>query len=547
MNSEQQLQQLLDHFGENEVVEFKEAKTTFDFRKLGKYFSALSNEANLKGLRCAWLVFGIKDNQTVVGSQFRPNEKDLHSLKGEIANHTTNRLTFIEIYVVQHLQGRVLLLQIPAAPQGIPVTFKGHYYGRDGEELGPLNLEEIERIRAQSRWQDWSSVICPEATLTDLSDVAIVRAKAEFTTKNPKLKDEIADWDTVTFLNKAKLTINGQITRTAILLLGKAESAHYLSPASSTISWILKDRDGLEKDYEHFVCPLLLSADTVFNKIRNLKYRYMTEGSLFPEEVDQFDTYIIREALNNAIAHQDYTLGGKVTVVEFEDGRLCFSNVGSFIPGSVENVIHADAPESRYRNRFLADAMVGLNMIDTIGSGIRKMFIIQKTRFFPLPEYNICDNRVQVTITGRVLDINYARRLAETPDLSLQDIILLDRIQKHLPLSDEQARHLKQLGLIEGRKPNFHISARVAKNTGDRAQYIKNRAFDDKHYKQMICDYLTKFESAKRADINGLLLDKLSDVLDQKQKDSKVKNLLQSLKKEGRIEPDGKLWRMSKR
>ncbi|MBW2186820.1 MAG: putative DNA binding domain-containing protein, partial [Deltaproteobacteria bacterium] len=452
MNSEQQLQQLLDHFGENEVVEFKEAKRGYDFGKLGKYFSALSNEANLKGLCCAWLVFGIKDNQTVVGSQFRTNEKDLHSLKGEIANHTTNRLTFIEIYVVQHSQGRVLLLQIPAAPQGIPVTFKGHYYGRDGEELGPLNLEEIERIRAQSRWQDWSAKVCHDATLADLSAEAIVRAKVEFTTKNPKLKDEIDAWDTITFLNKAKLTINGQLTRTAILLLGKAESAHYLSPASSTISWILKDRDGLEKDYEHFVCPLLINADTVFNKIRNLKYRYMTEGTLFPEEVDQFDPYIIREALNNAIAHQDYTLGGKVAVVEFEDGRLCFSNVGSFIPGSVENVIRADAPESRYRNRFLADAMVGLNMIDTIGSGIRKMFIIQKTRFFPLPEYNIRDNRVQVTITGRVLDINYARRLAETPDLSLEDIILLDRIQKHLPLSDEQARHLKQLGLIEGRK-----------------------------------------------------------------------------------------------
>ncbi len=146
-----------------------------------------------------------------------------------------------------------------------------------------------------------------------------------------------------------------------------------------------------------------------------------------------------------------------------------------------------------------------------------------------------------------MLDINYARRLAETPDLSLEDIILLDRIQKHLPLSDEQARHLKQLGLIEGRKPNFHISAQVAKHTGDHAQYIKNRGFDDQHYKKMICDYLTKFGSARRADINGLLLDKLPDVLDRKQKDSKVKNLLQALKTEGLIEPEGKLWRMSKR
>ena len=152
-------------------------------------------------------------------------------------------------------------------------------------------------------------------------------------------------------------------------------------------------------------------------------------------------------------AHQDYELGGKVSVVEFEDGRLYFSNLGQFIPGSVESVIQADAPESRYRNRFLTDAMVNLNMIDTIGSGIRKMFLIQKKRYFPLPEYELQDNRVQVTITGRVVDIAYTRKLAEYPDLTLEDILMLDRVQKRKPLTDEQTKHLKALGLIEGRKP----------------------------------------------------------------------------------------------
>jgi len=328
--------------------------------------------------------------------------------------------------------------------------------------------------------------------------------------------------------------------------LGKAESSHFLNPASATVTWILKDRDGLDRDYQHFACPLLFSVDEVFHKIRNLKYRYMKEGTLFPEEVDQYDPYIIREALNNAIAHQDYQLGGKVSVVEFEDGRLCFSNLGQFIPGSVETVIQSDAPESRYRNRFLADAMVNLNMIDTIGSGIRKMFIIQKKRFFPLPEYELDNNRVQVTITGRVVDIAYARKLAEYPDLTLEDIILMDRVQKRKPLKDEQAKHLKALGVIEGRKPNYHISAKVADHSGDRAQYIRNRAFDDQHYKQLIMEYLGRFETAKRVDINGLLLDKLPDVLDANQKENKVKNLLQALKKEGFIEPDGKSWRMSK-
>ena len=541
------LEQLLRLDCENEVVEFKEAKRDYSFEKLGKYFSALSNEANLKNVRCAWLVFGVKNDRTVVGSQYRQQTVEIQSLKKEVADCVTNRLSFIDIHEIDHAHGRVLLLEIPAAPTGIPSAWKGHYYGRDGESLGPLNLEEFERIRSQSRNHDWSSVVIDKATLDDLDDEAIMLAREKYVQKNPKLADEVQQWDTQTFLNKAKLTINGKLTHTTVVLLGKPESSHWINPASATVSWILKDRDGLELDYQHFSCPLLLGVDGVFHKIRNLKYRYMREGTLFPEEVDQYDPYIIREALNNAIAHQNYELGGKVTVIEFEDGRLCFSNLGQFIPDSIESVIQADAPESRYRNRFLTDAMVNLNLIDIIGSGIRKMFLIQKKRFFPLPEYDLGNNRVQVTMTGKVVDLAYARKLAQCPDLSLEEILLLDRVQKGKKITDEQAKNLKKQGHIEGRKPNYHISARVAERSDGRAQYIRNRALDDQHYKQLILEYLQKFESAKRLDIEQLLLDKLPDVLDENQKMNKVKNLLQNMKKQGVIEPEGKLWRMSKR
>lgn len=541
------LSQLLRSTGENEVVEFKEAKRTYDLNKLGRYFSALSNEACLKGLKHAWLVFGVKDNQTVVGTQFRMAAKDLQSLKKEVADKTTNRLTFIEIHEVSHPDGRVLLLEIPAAPQGLPVSWDGHYYGRDGESLGPLNLEEIERLRAQNKVDDWSAGILYAATIDDLDATAVALAREKYIQKNPKLAEDIPKWNTETFLNKAKLTINGKITRTAILLLGKPEASHWINPATATVTWILKDRDGLERDYEHFGCPLLLSVDEVFHKIRNLKYRYMKEGTLFPEEVDQYDPYIIREALNNAIAHQDYNLAGKITVVEFEDGRLCFSNLGRFIPKTVESVIQANAPEIRYRNRFLVDAMVGLNMIDTIGSGIRKMFYIQKKRFFPLPEYELADDRVQVTITGRVVDIAYAKKLAAYPDLTLEDIVLLDRVQKRKPITDQQARHLKVQGLIEGRKPNYHISEQLADHSAERAQYIRNRAFDDQYYKKQILEYLEVYKEAKRLDIDMLILDKLPDILDEKQKSNKVKNLLQAMRRAGLIDLDGRTWRMSKR
>ncbi|MDM8516355.1 hypothetical protein QUF76_09165 [Desulfobacterales bacterium HSG16] len=119
--------------------------------------------------------------------------------------------------------------------------------------------------------------------------------------------------------------------------------------------------------------------------------------------------------------------------------------------------------------------MVNLNMIDTIGSGIKRMFTIQKKKFFPLPEYTLSDDRVKVVITGKVLDVNYAKKLAQMPELSLEDIILLDKIQKHKPLEDAQIKKLRQKRLIEGRKPNYHISSQVAGKSGQ--DWEKNMKF----------------------------------------------------------------------
>lgn len=526
---------------ENEVVEFKEAKNQYDFGKIGKYFSALCNEANLKSKRSAWLIFGVKDaDKSIVGSQFRINRADLGSLKAEIANHTTGRLSFIEIYEVIEPEGRVVLFEIPAAPKGIPISWKGHYYGRDGEVLNALNLEEVERIRKQYRAEDWSAAIVEGASINDLSSEAILKARESFKRKNQHLVDEIDEWNDETFLNKAKVCIKGKITRTAILLLGKSESEHFINPATAKISWILRDKDNVEKDYQHFTCPLLLNTEEVFKKIRNLKYRYIQYGTLFPEEVDQYDPYIVREGLNNCIAHQDYTFSGKINLVEYEDSKLVFINSGSFIPSSIEEVVIADAPEPTYRNPFLVEAMINLNMIDAIGSGIKRMFNIQRKKYFPLPDYEFRNNKVKLTITGKVVDMNYARKIASLPDLSLVDIIALDKVAKSKKISAAEIKDLKSKDLIEGRKPNFHISFTVAKATGEQADYIKQRGIDDEYCQKMILEFLEKFDNGTRADFEQVLLDKLPDVLNFEQKRSKIKNILQKMKREGKIKLIGK-------
>ena len=521
------LEELQSLPSETEWVEFKKARSNFDSRKLGKYFSALGNEANLKSRPYGWLIFGVEDKtRKIIGTHYRPNRSNLDSLKAEMANKTTNRITFLEIHELLLPEGRIIMFQIPAAPQGIPIAWEGHYYGRDGESISALNIQEIEEIRNQSRDYDWSAQICRNATLDDLDPEAIRFARKQYLKKQSGRIEEFDKWGDLTFLNKAKVCINGQITHAALVLLGKEESGHYLSPAIAQLTWVLRNDQGLEKDYEHFGPPLILAVDRVFAKIRNLTYRYMPNASLFPVEITQYDPWVIRESLHNAIAHQDYTQTGRINVVE-EPESLLVSNLGHFIPGTVEEVIRRDAPPEKYRNPFLAGAMVNLNMIDTIGSGIKRMFQKQRQRFFPMPDYDLSEpQRVRVRLFGKVLDENYTRLLIEKADLNLLDVMALDKVQKHHQINEEEFKRLKKQKLIEGRRPNLFVSARVAAVTGDKADYIRQRAFDKEHYKKMVISYLKKFGEAKREDIDKLLLDKISDALDEKQKRNRIGNLL---------------------
>jgi len=156
---------------ETEWLEYKEAKTNYDFNKLGNYFSALSNEANLKNQPCGWMIFGVNNNRKIIGTNFRSNRSKLDSLKSEIAEHTTGKITFVEIFELYISKKRLIVFQIPAAPKGIPIAWKGHYYGRNDEQIGALNIQEIEQIRNQVNQYDWSAQTCDGATLKDLDPV----------------------------------------------------------------------------------------------------------------------------------------------------------------------------------------------------------------------------------------------------------------------------------------------------------------------------------------------------------------------------------------
>ena len=190
----------------------------------------------------------------------------------------------------------------------------------------------------------------------------------------------------------------------------------------------------------------------------------------------------------------------------------------------------------RYRNPFLAQAMAELNMIDTMGYGIHDMYARQAKRYFPMPDYDLTEpGAVRLIIYGGVVDPAYSRLLIQKTDLPLTDVLALDRVQKKLPIPDEAVGRLKRAGLIEGRKPRFHVSASVAKATGNMADYIRTRAQDDEFYAKLLTDYLRESGQASRAEIDKLLIEKLSDALTPEQKQRKIGNLLTKLRLRGRI------------
>lgn len=535
---------------ENEVIEFKRTISGTD--QIGRYFSALSNEANLRGIERAWLVLGVDDKtRAVIGTSYQTNSEQLQQLKEQIKQDTGPSISFRNIHVLNDEKDRVVFFEIPAAPRGIPIDWKGHHYGRNGESLRPLGLDKIDAIRQQTIAQDWTAQTVPGATLDDLDEDAVHKARESFAQKhaNRFTFDEIAGWPTPTFLDRAHVTQNAQITRTALLLLGKEESAWRVSPHPALLTWKL---EGPERAYEHFAPPFLLSTSRLYQRVRNIQLRLPPlEDELVPIEISKYDQRIVLEALHNCIAHQDYTRNGRIVVTERQD-RLVFENRGDFFEGQPEDYLEGAKVPLNYRNPFLVQAMVELNMIDMIGYGIHDMHLRQAKRYLPMPDYDLSGTEtVMLTIYGSVVDPAYTRLLIRQTDLSLTDILTLDRVQKQLPIPQVAATRLRRAGLVEGRRPNLHVSAGVAQATAKKADYIRTRAQDDEFYAKLLTDYLEKFGEASRADINNLLLNKVSDALNERQKYNKISNLMTKMRRRGMLVNAGSdrfpRWRLAEK
>lgn len=525
-----------------EWKEFKELKHAVSGKDMDDIISYVSAISNMNG---GTLVVGVKDQKLdIIGIQdfYNYTPENLKFRVLDLCTNLSSENFYVDEYITDDTKKTVWIIHIPKHQPRRVVIAHTKAYMRIGDSLVEMTEERHNKILHELIIDDdWTAKIVPDATIEDLDKDAIEKARKEYKKRNPKYAEEMESWNDEKFLNKAKLLIQGKITRTAILLLGKEESEHFINPSVMKIRWSLKTHTNENKDYAIFSIPMILAVDELLAKIRNVRMVSIRPGTLFPDEMMRYDSFTIREPLNNCIAHQDYTMGARIEVVEYEDEKLIFRNAGTFIPNSVEKVVMNDCPESVYRNPFLVEAMRNLGMIETQGGGIRKLYLQQQKRCFPMPDYSFEENYVKVEIVGNIIDEKFARVVMKNNDLSLIEIMALDKVQKRKYISDDEIKLLKERNLIEGRKPNFYISAEIAKNTEDTklmASYIRNRAFDDDLYKQQILAYLDQYGKANRSQIQELIGKHLPDILTEDKKYNKVKNILQSMRTAGIINVD---------
>lgn len=525
--------------------EMKNLKNSFNGHEGEDVMSYVSGIANMEG---GVLVIGVKDKTLdIVGTDLSLFNLDTSSAVYRIKENCTNVSSEglnIDEYITSDTNKVVWVIHIPKHLPRKPVYAHKKAWQRIKGNLVPLTPEREEAILSEGLLQqDWTAQILPDATIDDLDPAAIIKAREKFKEVHPKKEKEVDEWNDRTFLNKAHITIKDKITIAAIILLGREESEHYLLPSVCKVRWSLKNEKSENLDFKVFSIPMILAIEDIGQQIRNTSYEFTISGNIFPEKLSRYDEFTLREPLNNAIAHQDYDKGARIEVIEYENDHLVFRNHGVFLPESVEKVVLDDSPESIYRNPFLVEAMRNVHMVDTEGGGIKKLFEQQKKRFFPMPEYDTSNGMVTVDIEGKVIDEQFARILVSVPELSMSDLILLDKVQKQKRLTDEEVKYLRKKKYIEGRKNNLFLSKNITRSTGNvglKSTYVKNKSFDDEYFRRLIVQYIQKFGSASRAEIVMLLKDKLSDALTDSQKENKITNLLSYLRIHHIIKTNGK-------
>ena len=514
---------------EAERLEFKEAKANFHFETLAKYCAALANEGGGK------IIFGVTDRRPrqVVGSTaFAEPGRTVAGLISRLGLQITSE-------EILHANGRVLVFHVPPRPVGVPIQYDGVFWSRAGDELRPLSPDRLRRIFHESG-PDFSAELHPDANLDDLDPALVDRFREMWMRKSGNAA--LAAITTRQLLEDAELMAGGKVTHAALVLLGTRPAlGRCLAQAELVFEYRSNEASIPFQQRIEFRSGFLGYLDELWNTInlRNEVLHYR-EG-FFVGDIPAFNEAVVREGVLNALAHRDYRLPGSIFVRQFPR-RLEIVSPGGFPPGiNAANLLWRQSP----RNRRIADACAKCGLVERSGQGANRMFEESIKEGKPRPDFAGTDDyQVELILRGEIQNPAFlgflqkigAERLAT---FGTRDILVLDAIQREEPLQEdlkERLPHLLDLGIIErigrGRGSHLILSRKFHSFLGHHGAYTRRKGLDRETNKALLLKHMEERRE------EGAAMKEFEEVLPALSR-RQILSLLQQLRAEGRIHPEG--------
>lgn len=474
------------------------------------YVTALCNE---KG---GSLVIGMEDKypHKVVGT--RQNENSTGELESNIYRDTGIRPKIYELYEDEaEKKGRVLVIDVPPRPAGTVFKFEDVPLMRVGEELKPMS-DEVYLSIIQENEPDFSQQICRDATLDDLDPDALSVLKEKYAKKqNNPIFLTLSNRQ---ILSDLQLITDEGITNAAVILLGKEDFIKRVYPQASVMLEYRHSESQITFDNRiSYSQPFFIMIDRLWHDIdlRNGKFQIKEGPYIF--DVPYFNEEVIRESINNAITHRDYTRHSETVIKQYPQ-KLIVTNAGGFPHGvTIDNILTVP---STPRNRLLADVLSKTGIVERSGQGIDKIFYRTLSEGKEAPDYSGSDAfNVELILSAIIQDKAFAlfiesvqQNLAEDNKLSVFEIVVLDKIRRNEKTTALDKAVIKQLmdrNLIEKRGKTNGIHYILCRSyyefTGNTAEYSKKSDWNTSQVTSIIIPFLTKYNKAKMGDFVKLL------------------------------------------
>lgn len=516
---------------EDEHVEFKEAKSSFDSSKLAEYAVALANE------RGGMLVLGITDKKPhkIVGTKAYLD--GITKVKEQLMAKVQMR---IEVDEVQCPEGRVLVFHIPSRPIGVPLHLNGRYLMRAGEGMTSMPPDMLKRIFDESG-PDFTAEVCKGATLDDLDLVAIEDFRNRWANKsgNP----DLLHLDREQLLWDAELIIGKKVTYAALLLFGThAALGRLLGQAEVIFEYRANDATGPAQQRIDFRQGFFSFYDKLWETInlRNTNQHY--QDGLFIWDIKTFNEAAIREAILNAVSHRDYRDPGSVFVRQYPE-RIEIVSPGGLPPGvSFKNILWEQAP----RNRRLAEVFARCGLVERAGQGMNRIFESCIKESKQAPDFTHSDDyHFWITLHGDIQHPEFLRVLERIGrervlSFSLDDFIVLQAVfeeRQIQPRFEGSLRRLLDEGIIEKRagqkRKAYVLSRQLYAAIGKPGVHTRKVGLDKDTNKELLLKHIRESEP------EGAKMEEFLQVLPALDR-HEIRSLLLELRKVKRIYVTGK-------